>query len=127
MDNGTILYYTWNDFEEDVLKITAKLKACGEKFNGIYGISRGGLPLAVKLSNILDKPLVMGGVDEKTLVVDDVADTGSILIPQKERGAIIVTLFCKPWSKVVPNIYIRTTESRIIFPWESSQFPIRLP
>lgn len=118
-------YYTWNDFEDDVPKLVTKINSLGEKFNGIYGISRGGLPLAVKLSHLLDLPMLMGGVNEKSLVVDDVADTGSMLIPFKDRGATLVTIFYKPWSKIEPHIWLRKTESFIYFPWENTPLPIR--
>ncbi len=87
-------------------------------FDGIHGIPRGGLPIAVKLSHELNLPILIGGVTKNTLVVDDVSDTGSMLAPFKDREAIIVTIFYKPWSKVVPDIWLRKTEDHIVFPWE---------
>lgn len=111
--------YSWDDFEKDIPKLVVRIKKLKKQFNGIYAIPRGGLVLAVKLSNIFDLPIVLGGVTEKTLVVDDVSDTGSMLAPLKERGATIVTIFYKPWSKVVPDIWLRKTENYIDFPWEA--------
>mgnify|MGYP001564559915 CR=1 FL=1 len=111
--------YTWTEFEEDTSKLAAKIKRLRKKFDGIHGIPRGGLTLAVKLSHLLNLPILIGGVTKNTLVVDDVADTGSMLMPFKERKATIVTIFYKPWSKVVPNIWLRKTENHIVFPWEA--------
>lgn len=112
--------YSWDDFEKDVPKLVSKIKKLKKEFNGIYGIPRGGLVLAVKLSNLLDLPVIMGGITEKTLVVDDVADTGSMLAPLKARKATLVTIFYKPWSKVVPDIWLRKTKRYIDFPWENN-------
>lgn len=124
MDNGTKIYYSWNDFEDDIPILVAKIKSIGP-FNGIHGIQRGGGTLAIKLSHMLDMLLVDGGVNSKTLVVDDVADTGSMLMPFRDRGATILTIFYKPWSKIEPNIWLRKTESYIYFPWENTPYPIR--
>ena len=110
--------YTWDEFEEDVPKLVKEIKRLGKKFDGIYGIPRGGLAVAVKLSHHLDLPLLIGGVTSKTLLVDDVADSGSTLLPYVGRKATIVTIFYKPWSKVKPDIWLRKTENHIIFPWE---------
>ncbi|OGF69537.1 hypothetical protein A3C73_03810 [Candidatus Giovannonibacteria bacterium RIFCSPHIGHO2_02_FULL_44_11] len=109
--------YTWAEFEEDIPKLVAKIKKLNRRFDGIYGIPRGGLVLAVRLSHELNLPLVMGGVTKNTLVVDDVSDTGSMLAPLKERKATIVTIFYKPWTKAMSDIWMRKTENHIVFPW----------
>jgi len=112
--------YTWAEFEEDIPKLVAKIKKLNRRFDGIYGIPRGGLAISVKLSHHLDLPLLIGGVTSKTLLVDDVADTGATLLPYVGRDATIVTIFYKPWSKVEPDIWIRKTENQIVFPWEKN-------
>ncbi|OGF63551.1 hypothetical protein A2926_03015 [Candidatus Giovannonibacteria bacterium RIFCSPLOWO2_01_FULL_44_40] len=114
--------YTWTEFEEDIPKLVLRIKKLARRkggFDGIYGIPRGGLPIAVKLSHVLNLPILIGGVTKNTLVVDDVADTGSMLAPFKERKATIATLFYKPKSKVVPHIWLRKTKDYIVFPWEA--------
>lgn len=111
--------YTWDDFEKDIPKLVREIKKTRKHFNGIYGIPRGGFPLAVKLSHHLNLPILIGGVTSKTLLVDDVADSGSTLLPYVGRKATIVTLFYKPWSKVEPDIWLRKTENHIVFPWEA--------
>lgn len=114
-------YYSWDDFENDIPKLVKRIKKFKKQFNGIYAIPRGGLVIAVKLSHELNLPLLMGGVTKNTLVIDDVADTGSMLLPLKERKAIIATIFYKPWSKVVPDIWLRKTGNYIDFPWEKTR------
>lgn len=113
-------HYTWQEFEKDIPELVRRIKKLRRRFDGIYGIPRGGLPLAVKLSHHLNLPILAGGVTSKTLVVDDVADTGSTLLPYRERRAIIVTLFWHPKSKVRPHIWLRKKEADwIVFPWEA--------
>ncbi|MBI2020902.1 phosphoribosyltransferase [Candidatus Giovannonibacteria bacterium] len=112
------LYYSWVEFEKDIPKLVSLINKLHKNFDGIYGIPRGGLVLAVRLSHELNLPMIMGGVTKNTLVVDDVSDTGSMLAPLKEREAVIVTIFYKPWSKVEPVVWLRKTEKWIVFPWE---------
>ena len=52
-EKKNIMKYTWKEFDEDVKKIVEWLK--DKNFSNIYGVPRGGLPLAVKLSNIFRK------------------------------------------------------------------------
>jgi hypothetical protein len=62
------------------------------------------------------------------LVVDDVADSGrslecvSRLLREKGvKSVSIATVFYKPWSLVVPDFYVRTTEKWIVFPHEQRE------
>ena len=53
----------------------------------------------------------------KTLIVDDIADTGETLTPYKNYT--IVTLFYHRQSVVVPSIWLHEkTDRYIVFPWE---------
>ena len=114
--------YTWQEFEKDIPELVRRIKATKRKFNGIYGIPRGGLPIAVKLSNDLNLPLLIGGVTSKTLIVDDVADSGSTLLPYISRRATIVTLFLADKSKIRPHIWLHKKAAKgkewVVFPWE---------
>ncbi|MDO8523384.1 MAG: phosphoribosyltransferase [bacterium] len=113
--------YTWQEFGEDIPKLVAKIKKLNRRFDGIYGVPRGGLPIAVALSHRLNLPLLIGGVNSKTLLVDDIADTGSTLLPYADRKATIVTLFWHPKSKVKPHVWLRKKETDwILFPWEKN-------
>jgi len=66
--------------------------------------------------------------DLDLLIVDDVADSGRSLgcVSRllKERGArstSIATVFYKPWSSVVPDFFVRTTEKWVVFPHENRE------
>jgi hypoxanthine phosphoribosyltransferase len=88
-------HYTWEDFNKDILMLCSKIALFGWFPDYIVGIKKGGLVPAVKLSNILNKPLLIvscqlrdsygidfEGFDEKIsknkkfLVVDDICDSG---------------------------------------------------
>lgn len=114
-------YYSWRQFEKDVLIIAGKIIKTGKKFDGIYGPPRGGLPLAVKLSHLLNLPFLKKPMGKKTLIVDDIADKGDTLLPFHKGGYFIATIFYKRHCKFVPNIWIREKKERIVdFPWEKS-------
>jgi hypoxanthine phosphoribosyltransferase len=66
--------------------------------------------------------------DKKVLVVDDVADTGeslklvnTYLKKQGVSGIRVVTIYYKPWSKLVPDYYQKKTRCWVVFPWERKE------
>jgi len=110
-----------------------------KEFKLIYGISRGGLPIAVHLSHHLNIPMTTDKKDvnsficrnDEILVVDDLTDTGQTL---KELFYLwyddishikTATLFFKPRKdlKVLykPDFYVFETLDWIIFPWENPE------
>lgn len=105
----------------DALKIAHIIKASGQKFSYVYGLSRGGSWLAVRLSHLLGLPVyeaaraydvVMdihcGEISaDDILVVDDIADTGAQLQQFQDAGCFIATLFYHKDSTVIPNIWIQ--------------------
>jgi len=65
---------------------------------------------------------------KRVLIVDDVADSGESLLLAKshiaDSGALSIrtaTVHMKPWSKMVPDFYIASTDSWIIYPWEMKE------
>ncbi len=113
-------YYSWDEFHADVEKIIdiARVKWQKNQFDGIYGIPRGGLILAVCLSHALKLPLLNTPTGH-TLIVDDIADTGKTLLNYKKNGNRVITLFKHPESGVNPDIWIRSKHNYWIdFPWE---------
>lgn len=78
---------------------------------------------------VITVPLVHDVKDKSVLVVDDVADTGRTLetavADLRLRGARSVktaVLFLKPRSIVIPDFYVETADSWVIFPWEVCDF-----
>ena len=114
-------HYSWVQFDKDVIEVVKRLRKTHKKFDGVWGPPRGGLPLAVILSHALALPFLSSPLSEKTLVVDDIADTGKTL-EQYAGKNYIVTLFYHPESMFVPDIWIHKKGKKwIVFPWEKSQ------
>jgi hypothetical protein len=126
-----VLYYTWDDLEDDLPVLELKLRGilAGKKFNGVLGIPRGGVVLETKLSHIFDLRVLSSGVDDGSLVVDDISDGmkgGVTLLPYKVRGATLATLFYHPNSKVEPHIWLHKKEvNYVYFPWQNTPYPTR--
>ena len=121
----SIKKYTWKQFDEDTKKI---IKWLNEdvvnmfgifKIDGVYGIPKGGLPLAVKLCNKLDVPLILdkNKITDKTLVVDDISDTGKTL--KSFIDHLNCTIFIHEGTNAYPDFWLRKKYKEwIVFPWE---------
>src|SRR3989338_2638909 len=115
------IFVSWKEFDEMAKELIKKIKSSNEKFDGVYGIPRGGLVLAVHISHNLDLPLLLYPT-KNTLVVDDISDNGNTLSSMKNRK--IATLFSTPWTKTKPDWNIKSKENEdhwIVFPWENQE------
>jgi hypothetical protein len=123
---------TWQQFEDGVKTIVKQMESGQFTPEVILAIPRGGLVLAVKLSNVLGNIPVAFQYDEKNplfsgkvLIVDDVSDTGKTLRKELEhlgaRKAKVATLYYKPHSVLKPDYYAFETDKWIVFPWEKEE------
>ena len=95
-------YVSWNDYDHAMLMMMSHYLTNGlnHECGAIYGLPRGGLPIAVSLSHKLKLPLLMNYADrklvtdKKILVVDDIADTGNTLKDfQNKHNIICIIIF----------------------------------
>ncbi len=118
-------YYTWTQFDEDCEKI--KNWAKGHNFKNIFGIPRGGLVVGVRLSHLLNLPMVfeVKDITEMTLVVDDISDSGKTLkMLQAKIGNLPITvaaLFLERKSNFIPAFFCREKTKWVVFPWETDE------
>lgn len=115
MKNKKYTHISWKKFDTLVKELAEKIKG---NFDGIYGIPRGGLPIAVFLSHHLNIPLLEKPT-KNSLIVDDISDNGTTLTPFTHNK--IACLFSTPWTKVKPDWFIATKENKeewLIYPWE---------
>lgn len=141
------IFYTWEMFDEDIIKILNFLKKENRIFNKIYGLPKGGLPMAVYLANVLNLELVLlvDEIDETTLVVDDISDSGKTLLKMhniinlrdkmnaklnninnlrdkfmSKNNLTVITIFSKDGTSFVPWMSCRRCRQAgwIVFPWE---------
>ena len=125
MDKKVISY---NEYSYHVKKLAL---AIDTHFDAIYGLPRGGLPIAVSLSHLLDKPVVMSieqfklefPKDRTLLIVDDIVDTGETLKALTKNIDIrylTASLYYKPLrSSFKPDYYLIETDAWEVFPWET--------
>ena len=125
MANKTFI--TWDEYDIMIKQLSYWIKfECEEEVGAIYGLPRGGLPIAVSLSHQLNLPLLMDYydrkivTDKKILVVDDIADTGNTLRDFESPHNIICTLHYHEDSIVLPNYYCDLKGDKwIVYPWET--------
>jgi hypoxanthine phosphoribosyltransferase len=109
---------SWKVFEQMLNNLVHKIKKSNYKFDGIYGVPKGGIIIAVCLAYKLNLPLLLYPTNN-SLLVDDISDSGNTLKNIKHKK--IATLFSSTWTKVIPNYFIKIKKdmnSWIIFPWE---------
>jgi len=109
--------FSWEKVDKACEKIALQLKK--KKIRAIYGIPRGGLVLAVKLSHLLNVPIVMGPSDADA-IVDEICDSGKTLTECRKKypGAVFASIHLNERCCAVPDIYIHKTKNWIVYPWE---------
>ena len=114
------LFVSWGTYQKMTVALSKKLKK--GKFDFIFGIPRGGLPIAVSLSHILNIPLIVkipNSKGKKILVVDDISDSGRSF--NKYKIYKTAALFVKSRTSHIPDYYVNKTNRWIVFPWETEK------
>ncbi len=138
------IFISWNEFHDDVKTLCEKIKKSGE-YNKIVAISRGGLLPAgiiayeldirnIAVINIatyvgaqhlkldeVDKPEFVGKVDDKTLIVDDLSDSGQTFRVMRRQfpNGKFVTVYAKPKGVDEVDISAKEIPDRwVVFPWD---------
>lgn len=144
-------YIDWNEYGDLCEALAKKVEAGRKRFDLIVGIARGGIPVAMALSDHLDvkidfinvksysditerrPPLILstlseGIVGKDVLVVDDLVDQGDtmmsvlkFLAEGRPRSVTTAVLFKKPWSKFHPDFFLEEVKEWIVFPLERAE------
>ena len=124
------IYLEWGWFGQLTEELVKKVRESGEQFDGVFGIPRGGAPLATRLSHALgDLPLLMHP-RSSSLIADDISDEGRTLeryvskYEHREGRPKMACLFSTPWTQMVPDWYVaekKNPNDWIEFPWERSE------
>ncbi len=141
-------YISWSEYGNLAEALAEKVRADGKAFDLVVGIARGGIPVAMVVSDHLDvkidfinvksysdigkrtAPRIVSTLTEaiegkKVLLVDDLVDQGDtmafvsrFLADQKPSSLSTAVLFKKPWSKTEPDYYLESVSEWIVFPFE---------
>ena len=144
---------TWNQIYDMLLHQAQRIQADGYKPDIVIGIARGGIVPSRILSDLLEikalatiqieyydginltrqEPVLkqclnMPLFETKTLLIDDISDSGSSLQLAKkhlqQQGAKetkIATLYAKPSTATKPDYYEKLTSNWIVFPWDTKE------
>jgi len=106
---------TYKKLAEDTKKLANQLKPVIGDYDSIYGIPRGGVPIAIMLGNETGLPLV-DDIGERTIIVDDLIDSGKTMEQYKDK--MFVALYAKPHSPEAFTVEI--IDGWIEFPYENT-------
>lgn len=118
-------HYSWDEYQRDIVTLAHRIREdLKAQPTAIYGVPRGGLVLAVSLSHLLELPMVLNRdeITPDTLVVDDIADTGTTLDKLCKQIGIrlmIATLYYRSGSRLRPDVFVRSKTKWVVFPWET--------
>lgn len=105
-------------FEQACLEIAKRTE--GMNLKNIFGISRGGLVVAVYISHLTGLPIVDKPSGLDTLVVDDIVETGETI--RRWENCMTASIYYHQHSIVKPDIWIYEKKKEFIqFPWETEK------
>jgi len=141
-------YISWPEYGNLAEALAEKVRAKGNKYDLVVGIARGGIPVAMVVSDHLNvkvdfvnvksysdigkrtPPKILSTLTEAIqgediLLVDDLVDQGDTLTlmkgylsEQKPRTVETAVLFKKPWSKTQPDYFLEEVSEWVVFPFE---------
>jgi len=141
-------YISWPEYGNLALALAEKVRAKGKKYDLVVGIARGGIPVAMVISDHLNvkvdfvnvksysdigkrvppkilSTLTEGVQGKDILLVDDLVDQGDTLTlmkgylaEQKPKTLETAVLFKKPWSKTQPDFFLEEVSEWVVFPFE---------
>ena len=121
-----IIKFSWEEFNTAADRIAEEIKSKGllKTFTHIYGIPRGGLPLAVALSHRLDKFVTTDSINvvricgRHILVVDDISDTGKTLKTVNPDLSATIHMVADTTFRPTIHVHMKNKEDWIVYPWE---------
>jgi len=144
-------YLGWTEYGRLLERLADAVAAGSAKFDLVIGIARGGLPVAMVVSDRLGtkvdfinvksydgigtrtKPRILTTISEeikgtRVLIVDDIVDHGDTMETVKAyveaKGPKVTraaAIFTKPWSSRTPDYSLGVVDSWIVFPYERGE------
>ena len=121
------VFLSWKWVDEQLNNIGDKLENTdGLEF--VAGIPRGGLIPAVMMSHAFgikyisysSAKMLPGELKQKTLIIDDISDSGKTLAEADKEGFITAALALRVGTQTIPNFVGETINDDrwLVFPWE---------
>jgi hypoxanthine phosphoribosyltransferase len=144
-------YLGWSEYGTLVERLAKLVASDGLKFDLVIGIARGGVPVAMVVSDRLaakvdfinvksyiglgtrQRPKILTTITEEirgeqVLLVDDIIDEGDTmktvtdyLMTKDPAGIKTAALFTKPWSSLHPDFSLSVVDSWVVFPYERGE------
>ena len=121
------LYLSWKWVDDQINKIGDKLEGIDLEF--VSGIPRGGLIPAVMMSHAYGIKYISCSsakmlpleLRKKTIVIDDISDTGLTMAEADKLGFITSSLSTRIGTKTLPRLTgeIIRDDRWLVFPWET--------
>ncbi len=141
-------YISWSEYGNLAEALAEKVRANGKKYSLVVGIARGGIPVAMVVSDHLNvkidfvnvksyndigkrtTPRILStlteGIEGKdVLLVDDLVDQGDTmafmkryLLDMKPKTLETAVMFKKPWSRTEPDYFLENVSEWVVFPFE---------
>jgi len=131
---------SWDKYIQSIKELAGRVKNANFEADKIIAINRGGLLIGLIFSHQLNKPLYIIDIrenkvkwldlnrDDKVIVVDDISDRGDTLRlaenTMKEMfglsndNILTVTLYIRPDTGFIPDIYFEEVHDWVVFPYE---------
>jgi len=144
-------YVSWPEYGFLAEALAEKVHSSGKRFDLVVGVARGGMPVAMVVSDHLDVridfinvksyvgiaergvPKIISTLTEEIagkniLIVDDLVDHGDTMKVVEEylsgHGPKLLeaaVLFKKPWTKFDPDYYLEVVDRWVVFPFELNE------
>jgi GTP cyclohydrolase I len=112
-----MIVYSEQDFLNDAVSLSNIIDK--NKYTSIYPVPRGGIALGVILAQMLSLPIVTkNNIDAKTLVVDDLVDSGATRQKFAENDFACIHIKSHTPSNMLPTYYLHKTREWIKYWWE---------
>ena len=144
-------YISWPEYGNLAEALAEKVRSSDKPIDLVIGIARGGIPVAMVVSDHLgvkidfinvksykgiaerSSPKILSTLTEaisgkSILLVDDLVDHGVTmeivrrhLSEQRPKLLLTAVLFKKPWSKFEPDYFLEVVDKWIVFPFELTE------
>lgn len=130
MEEKDKLILDWTDVDNLVDELIRQIEISKIEVNEVFGLQRGGLIPAVMVSHKMKIPMSSGTITPKTLIIDDICDSGVTLFEFYNKHQVdyafpfnlkTACLHFKPHtSEFTPTTWAKTLKNDdwVVYPWE---------